>query len=221
VNQVTNAVLILMCAAAAAGACWHLPPCFVDEVQVVQAAPVAAASDLTEGIWIFHDATKLGPVGDNGQPQAADVDWSRDDLIRVRWAAPGFMPDRQAATSEPPFGSLTYRVRLAGTQVFFYRLDPRPGAWGGEVRQTFAQHVSESWFTVPKNARVVFTTAGRADLLDMAFALGAIPACVAGAALVGYQRRNQRRPHHTQRRDAPLGWHLRPFLWPGRSAAAT
>ena len=131
---------------------------------------------------------------------AADLDWNREKLVRVRFTSVGYRTeetvDGETRLSETQFGEPAATSRFGGRSVRFCLYCPTPDLIGGTVHSVFHQQQQISWFAVPHAAETRLSSEPADLARDGLFVLSLIT--IWGASFA--QRRRWRLCTSTERR---------------------
>ncbi len=131
-------------------ALWYFAPWAGAVVRPLAGHSTYACGLSPSGVAVFHSEAELREACSGGRFEpAGEVDFERDNLVRVAWESSGVLrdADRRAGGGEPravEYGRLAYRVRQGGAEVLFYVNEP--GGWGA-FRQVFSKLHDEQWFS--------------------------------------------------------------------------
>lgn len=136
---------------------WYFAPLATEIVRPLAVHATSPKFFSAPGVEVFHSQDELRaayPLA-TWEP-AGELDFGRDDLVRVVWESAGILSDADGrdSASDPPspeFGRLRYRTRQGGGTVQFYVDEPLK--WG-RVKRVFSKLHDEQWFRVPKHTHV-------------------------------------------------------------------
>jgi hypothetical protein len=165
-------------------AAWYFLPTARQVTAPVSVTPASSLLGVAEGAYVFRSQGELQAA----IPSAVvNVDFARQDLVRVVWQTDGYRDAAQAGQATQ-FGRLTCRSTFGGRRLNFFVHEPRVA---GTVSRLFTRVIHEDWFAIPNGAQArLATPAGvaRGDwLLTLSTAVLLTAATVAGLRAAGKQ----------------------------------
>jgi len=158
--------------------CWYFSPALLFQtVQPVDGEIIGGERLRAGQAQVFASFKELRQVDPGAVVQSEGrIDFSRHDLVQVRWTAPGYVVEETNGKRSPVrFGNLAYRTRLGGKHIQFYVQNPvrlKFGQLSAVVHSVFQQRLGEDWFVVPTGATVEFSDAPAVTTpLDLAYVL--------------------------------------------------
>ena len=113
----------------------------------------------------------------------SNVDFARQDLVRVGWQADGY---RSEGERGPRFGELACRSMMGGCKLSFFIVES-PTSF--TVHRLFIRMPHQAWVTIPKGTNVSFSPSSPGDS-DLLLAMTAI-SLVFAAAVIAFNDRRQ------------------------------
>jgi len=151
---------------------------FVKEVRPIELPACGFADGIPVGqpqvYRSMPEFLRTEPEGD--VRSLSEIDFGKSDLVQIVWLAPGYVVEGVDGTRGPvQFGQLSHSTRMGCSTIVFHVGDSAgTDFWQRKatLHQVFEQQLNESWFVVPKGAKVQFSnsTANIAPL-DLAFIL--------------------------------------------------
>jgi hypothetical protein len=169
---------------------WYLMPsgnAIVQPIEVRVRGRNAWVSGTHATVYPSHEDLRSA-LSDSDIQLGRDVDFSRENLVRVAWQATGCGTDEMVRNHWKPggplFGKLACCARMGGRKILFYVDEP---IQSGTVHQVFQQIQGTDWFTVPKRSHVAIGSRLQVIVHDTLF--GLLLAVAAGVIVATATRR--------------------------------
>jgi hypothetical protein len=159
-------------------------------------------SGYTEGAEVFPSVGELRDADPTRADEFADqVDFSRENVVRVRLSGSGYMTEREVdgktVLSEVQYGQPVAIARQGGRNVYFHLYRPTPYTLYGTVHEVFSRRDFDRWFAVPKSATVRLLSGSGVLVSDLRFVL--IVLVLAGGTFAAHDRLAYRFRNRSQR----------------------